>query len=397
MTEFADQPNPFSPENPEASRLQTNLDLLRLDHERLEQDMTPEMPTKIAQNTPEVQELLGDIWGRSARLAIQQNTDVTGKGIYTEIHRYGDALIAIPALASTDYFSSDSGIGYVDVTGGGHTLAEIYAYGGLRSAPGQEEIDKSIFESDIAKLAQVLNMKERGTLLKRCLMRVDQNGQPVINLLEENAYNTTSDGKRLGDPSITEGLSKLGILVASASSSPSSQQHEAAPIAEQLPSSVELSVKEYGIVRESSSTDYLMVLSDASFDEGYLPKLEFAAGTAGLHTELQEVAGLSESTGWVETTIGGDLYPMRIFFSGMTRKAEAPARILWQILGSPTELDRALPEFAQIVWEVGRKLVGQAGYEGSKKIQSTVEVVNPQDYSQREKWGIDDEHIETRH
>lgn len=177
--------------------------------QRMAAGVDPET-VKASVTDPEMlQSAAAEGWEEMIAFAQTHNADVYGNGIYTELHKMGDVLVALPAIASTAW-TSRAGMGYVDVTSG-HTLAEIYDVVEADRRNLSPDVSTFLDNSTLLKLSRKLGLLANGpsTLQRRCYTTFDEAGSPVIHLREQDYYNRRN-GKMTSE-AIMAALSGQGI------------------------------------------------------------------------------------------------------------------------------------------------------------------------------------------
>ena len=134
--------------------------------QRIEEGIDPEVVKASVTNPEDLRKLAQAGWDELIAFARTHNRDLAQDGIYTEVHKVGEVVIAIPAIASTNYHGD---LGYVEF-GGGHTLAEMYGNTELNHRDLPQELNAVIDSSPLLRLSQQLGIISGGatTLQRRC-------------------------------------------------------------------------------------------------------------------------------------------------------------------------------------------------------------------------------------
>lgn len=322
---------------------------------RLTDGLQPDLIKDSVEPDAEVISMLQDSWGQALSLAKTYNTDQYRDGIYTELHKVGDVIIPIPAIASTAWEKNDSGIGYVSEDSG-HTLAEIYAHGSLRGEPTPGSIDAAVFNKDTAALVKAYGLQYRGTLLERCRTVFDDEGNATILLQStENMYRTTLS-KQVRRQSVTDFLDQLGIATQDLTPRP----EVVVPIQSEAKTSFSSVIEEVVLPEDkrriSSVSGYQMVLSGlSSMPDGAV--LHWAGADARRHADIYEALALPENS-MADTTLGGRSFRIAARYQGYEVEVLGGLQesITWIIEGDKQSLLENSAEFAGVMQSAGEEI-----------------------------------------
>jgi len=155
--------------------------------QRLEEGVDPEVVKASVTSPEELRHVAQEGWKELITFARTHNSDLARDGIYTEVHKVGNVVIVMPAIASTNY---PGDLGYVEF-GGGHTLAEIYGNTELNHRDLPQELNTAIDTSSLLQLSKQLGIISAGpaTLQRRCRTTFTAEGQPIIHIREDDPFN----------------------------------------------------------------------------------------------------------------------------------------------------------------------------------------------------------------
>ena len=159
--------------------------------QRVAEGVEPKLVESAVTHPDQIQQVATDGWKQMIDFARVHNKDLSRGGIYTELHRIGGVLVALPAIASTAWAPVGEALSQVAITGDGHTLAENYK----NDAPQKQDLSRDLIDfmrtTPLRQLSKKLGILTggRSTLQRRCLTTFDDEGKPVIHLREGDPYN----------------------------------------------------------------------------------------------------------------------------------------------------------------------------------------------------------------
>lgn len=304
---------------------------------------------KEAVDAPErLRALIADGWEQAIEAAKVHNSDLHTKGIYTELHKVGGVVVALPALTSTAWEKSGSTVGYVDVTGAGHTLTGLYRDYSSKNAQNTDVTGSLINAAPIIQLSRELGVLANGpaTLQRRCLTTFDADGNPVIHLQDKDHYNN-----RLGKMSneqiwyslTTEGI-QSDLVTSDAVHIDIGHEANNKPVSVRIREIEELDKPR---IKDEIPIAYVTRVFDNS-DE---TNVTWSVGYADNHDKLlQEVTGNSEVEPGIKIRFGNDQMLLRATYIGYEDAASVKQQaVLWHFYGSPKPFELYADKIKAIV------------------------------------------------
>ncbi|MFZ1249581.1 MAG: hypothetical protein WAQ24_04640 [Candidatus Saccharimonadales bacterium] len=335
-----------------------------------------ELVQLFAQNPEQAQAIATAAWQESIAAAHTHNTDAKQKGVYTEIHELGGVMIVLPAIASTAYETHDSNIGYVDVTGQGHTLAEIYANGAY-GAGSERPINKTVFDSTVARLARGLGMSQCGprTLQRRCLTTFDANGQPTIHLRDEDPH--SGNHNKMTNEEVLDALRAENINAVL-------KQSDKVTISlnPETNSQTEVFINKVPNMQEPRSLNDQPIGVLVHIGEAGQHKLVWTTGYARWHEDIRTAYQEGSEAGLPTIQIGGKSFAVKADYLRVpsSEYGKTDSLLLWNFIGDPEVFKQHALSVAAMVKQSERAFAKQdasAGGASSKPIRSEIAVTDP--------------------
>lgn len=281
--------------------------------------LQPELITQAVTRPEALRDDISAAWREAVEYAREHNHNLEDAGAYVELHRIGNTLVPLVAITDTTSWdnSSPRSLGYVDV-GSDHTLSEIYAE--ADQFPSQEWVK----DFKIITLTRQLGVVHRTTLERRCLLKIEDDGEPIVHILENPMH-----AQQMSDEALWHGLDQLGIR-----SDSITEDGETIDVKTEIDKTpVKVSIREDDRYQQTECGPQITV--------GYLgggtdTDLRWLIGHTKFHKDLWEDTYTPDgnpATGIHTIRLGNDIVEVRALY--LADGERGLHKLLWQFYGNP--------------------------------------------------------------